>query len=191
MKLPEQIEAKRIILTGLNNPSFEIAKQIYAVVDKSRNRLREWLPWVDRTNSAEDEYTNFLVEWCKAHWEAEEGFAYLIISKETKQILGCVDIFNISQKNISGEIGYWLSDDAEGNGYMKEAVCALENESFNAGINRIVIKNDTKNLRSVHVTEQCGYVLEGVMRQNAWDEYHQRLYDTNIWAKLKSDWKKE
>ena len=73
---------------------------------------------------------------------------------------------------------------------MKEAVLALETEAFKAGINRIVIKNDTQNSRSMRVAEQCGYVLEGVMRQDAWDEYHQRLRDTNVWAKLKADWEK-
>ena len=58
-------------------------------------------------------------------------------------------------------------------------------------INRIIIKNDTHNLRSVHVAERCGYVLEGVMRQDLWDDYHGRLRDTNIWSKLKSEWEKE
>lgn len=191
MKLPEQIKAKRLILIGLTTPTFELAESLYAVIDKSRHTIKQWLPWADKTLCPEDEYTNFLVKWCQAHWENEEGFAYLIISKETDQILGCIDIFHVSQKNKSGEIGYWLSDDAQGYGYMQEAVRALETEAFNAGMNRLIIRNDTTNLRSVQVAERCGYILEGVMRQDAWDEYHQRLRNTNLWAKLKSDWESE
>lgn len=191
MKLAEQIETQRVVLVGLKKPTFELAEALYAVVDKTRDTIREWLPWPDKTHSAEDEYTNYLVNWCQDHWENEKGFAYIITSKETKQILGCIDIFHISQEDKSGEIGYWLAKDAQGYGYMQEAVRALEREAFEAGINRIIIRNDTKNLRSARVAERCGYVLEGIMRQDAWDEYHQRLRDTNLWAKLKSDWLRE
>lgn len=191
MKLPEQIDAQRVVLVGLTKPTFELAEALYAVVDKTRDTIREWLSWVDRTHCAEDEYTHYLVEWCLAHWKEEKGFAYLVCLKETNKILGCVDIFNVSEQDQSGEIGYWLSKDAQGHGYMQEAVRALESESFKAGFNRIIIRNDTQNLRSAHVAERCGYTLEGVMRQDAWDEYHKKLRDTNLWAKLKSEWKAE
>ena len=67
----------------------------------------------------------------------------------------------------------------------------MESEAFKNGINRIIIRNDTLNTRSAHVTERCGYVLEGVMRQDCWDKYHNCLRDTNIWSKLKSEWEKE
>ncbi len=190
MKLPESINAERIVLKGLTTPSFELAKSLYAVADKSRNTLREWLPWVDKTHSAEDEYTHYLVEWCQAHWKAETGFAYLVMLKETKQILGCIDFFNVSQEKKSGEIGFWLASDAVGHGYMQEAAHALEDAVFKVGFNRIVIRNDTKNLRSAYMSERCGYVLEGVMRQDRWNECHQCWRSTNIWSKLKSEWDK-
>ncbi len=190
MKLLEQINAERIILKGLKTPSFELANSLYAIVDKSRDTLKEWLPWAEKTDSAEYEYTHYLVEWCQAHWEADTGFAYMIMLKETNRILGCIDLFSVSQDKKSGEIGYWLASDARGHGYMQEAVHALEDEAFKVGFNRIVIKNDTKNLRSAHVSERCGYVFEGVMREDAWDEYHQRWRSMNIWSKLKSEWDK-
>ncbi len=189
IKLPKQINAERIVLKGLTTPSFKLAKSLYAVVDKSRDTLREWLSWVDNTRSA-DEYMHFLVEWCQTHWKTKAGFAYMIMTKETNQILGCIDLFHVSQENKTGEIGYWLASDAVGHGYMQEAVHALEDEAFKAGINRIEIRNDTKNLRSAHISERCGYVLEGVLRQDAWDEYHQRWRNTNVWSKLKSEWDK-
>ena len=189
MKLPEKIEAKRIILKR-PIPTFDLARVLYEIVDKSRETLREWQPWVDETHSPEDEYTHYLVEWCQSNWETEKGFAYLIEQKETGKIIGCIDIFHVSKENKSGELGYWLSNDAVGYGYMQEAVKALEKEAFEAGFNRIWLGNDTQNLRSVHVAERCDYRLEGVIRQEAWDEYHQRFRDTNMWSKLKEDWKK-
>ena len=190
MKLPEQIESERIILKK-SVPSFELAKKLYAVADKSRETLREWQPWVDKTNSPEDEYTHYLVEWCQKHWDEGTGFAYLIVLKETEGIIGCVDIYHISKEDKSGELGYWLSNDAVGHGYMQEALKILEKEAFNAGLNRIWLWNDTQNIRSVNVTKRLNYHLDGVMRQDAWDEVHQRFRDTNVWSKLKSEWEKE
>lgn len=191
MQLSEQIETERLILKHPLNPTFELAKELYAVVDESRNTLREWLPWPNKTNSPEDEFSGYLMGLYKKNWDNKTGCAYLIYHKETNRFLGVVDLMHISEENKSGEIGYWLSDKATGFGYMQEAVRALEAAAFQAGINRIVIRNDTQNLRSAHVAERAGYILEGIMRQDAWDDYHKRLRNTNIWAKLKSDWEKE
>lgn len=191
MQLPEQIDSERIILKHPIKPTFNLAENLYTIVNKSRNTLREWLPWVDKTNSVEDEFTGFLVGSCQKNWEEGCGFAYILYQKETNLPLGVVDLIHVHEKNKSAEIGFWLSDDAVGHGYMQEAVRALESEAFKNGINRIIIRNDTQNVRSVHVAKRCGYILDGVMRQDIWDDYHQHLRDTNIWSKLKSEWEKE
>ena len=182
MRLPEKIEADRCTLRGLREPSFDMAEKLYAKVNASRDRLCKWLPWVDTIRSVEDEYTRYLVEWCRAHWSAGIGFAYAIVLKGTEQVLGCIDIFNISWEDKSGEIGYWLGDDAVGCGYMQEAVQALEAEAFAAGLHRIVIKNDVNNLRSIHVAKRCGYVLEQILHKGAWNGY---LRDPAVWIKAK------
>lgn len=191
MQLPAQIESERIILKHPLKPTFKLAEELYAIVDESRATLREWLPWVDTTNSAEDELTSFLVGYCQKNWEEGCSFAYILYQKETNQILGVVDLIHVNEKNQSAEIGFWLSDEATGHGYMQEAVLALESEGFKNGLNRIIIRNDTLNIRSAHVAKRCGYILEGVMRQETWDDFHQCLRDTNIWSKLKSEWEKD
>ena len=188
MRLPEKIESERITLIHPIKPTFQLAEGLYAVVNKSRETLREWLPWVDKIHSVEDEFVGFLINVNQKSWIEEVGFGYLVYQKETNQILGVIDLIHVDKKNQSAEIGYWLSDDATGYGYMQESVHALENIAFKSGINRIIIRNDTQNTRSVHVAQRCGYVLEGIMRQNVWDDFHNCLRDTNIWSKLKSEW---
>ena len=182
-----QIESERIILKHPTKPTFQLAEEFYAIVDQSRKNLDEWLGWVHKTNSAEDEFLNFFINWSQKRWEEGTGFVYLIYQKESNEILGTVDLCHVDDKSQSGQLEYWLSDKAVGHGYMQEAIRALEDKAFQAGINRIMIMNDPQNVRSVHVAQKCGYTLEGVMRQNVWDGYHKRLADTNIWAKLKSD----
>ena len=61
MQLPEQIESERIILKHPINPTFELAETLYKIVDESRETLRKWLPWVDKTNSPEDEFAVFFI----------------------------------------------------------------------------------------------------------------------------------
>ena len=191
MQLPEQIDSERITLKHPIKLTFKLAENLYAIVNKSRNTLREWFSWVDKTNSAEDEFTGYLMGVYQKHWDEGSGFSYLIYQKTTDRVLGVVDLCHVKEKHHVAEIAYWPSDDATGHGYMQEAVHALESEAFKHGINRIIIKNDTQNVRSVHVAKRCGYILDGVMRQVAWDEVHQRFRDKNVWSKLKSEWEKE
>ena len=116
---------------------------------------------------------------------------YAIIYKN--QLVGCVGLLfypNCHQDwgKDSAEIGYWLSDDAVGYGYMTEAVKALETNAFKKGLNRIVIRTDAKNVRSDSVPKRCGYCLEGTLRSCRWDATHKRFTDIHIWSKLKSEW---
>jgi len=188
MNFPEKIETKRLLLKSLYPPTLELAKEHYEVINNSRETLREWLDWVDKTHAPEDTYQNYLLDWCQKNWESEKGYAYCIYPKSDYKIVGAIDFFNINPETKAGEIGYWLTSDVVGRGYMAEALVTFENTIFNLGFNRIVIKNDPKNLRSVHVAERAGYHLDGVMRQDAWNSYHKCLRDTNIFSKLKSEW---
>ena len=145
------------------------------------------MPWVDKTLSAEDEFSNYLASYSLNSWKNKSGFPYLIRLKETKELIGCIDLMAIDEQSKSGEIGYCLFDSAVGFGYMQETVKCLEKTAFEAGLNRIVIKNDTNNTRSVNVAKHCGYHLDGVMRQDKWNDITQKFRDTNVFSKLKSE----
>lgn len=186
MNFPNKIDSERIFLERPYPVTLELAKEIYAGVKSCRSYLGEWLPWANATYSLEDEMS-YLKDWCEAHWENGEGFAYLIREKETKKFLGIIDLLKVNQKHKSAEIGFWLLKDETGKGYMSEAVKALEKEVFKQGFNRIVIQNDTQNTPSANVAKNAGYHLDGVMRQDRWCEDKNRFRDSNIWSKLKSD----
>ena len=186
MKFDERIEGERIVLER-PKATFEQAKEIFALVEVSRAELRPWLDWCDKTKTPEDEFSGYLKGWCEDHWEKEEGFAYLIREKEMGAFCGTIDIFNIDQTCKRGEIGYWLGTPFVGKGYMLEAVKLLEKQSFEQGINRIVIHNDTENMRSVNVAKRAGYKLEGVLRQDKWSDYKKACFDVNVWSKLKGE----
>ena len=190
LNLPKQIRSARIVLEHPQKITFRLAEEIFGKVDLSRKTLREWLSWVDGTKRPEDRY-GWLINGVQKNWETGEGFAYLIRDKRTQAFLGVIDLMDYNEKHKSAEIGYWLSDDAVGYGYMTEAVKALEATAFKKGLNRIVIRTDIQNIRSDNVPKRCGYYLEGTLRSCKWDKIHKRFSDIHIWSKLKSDWKKD
>jgi RimJ/RimL family protein N-acetyltransferase len=185
MILSERIETRRLILER-PKPTFELAQEIYTYVQLSLNNLQPWLPWANSMDSVEGEFA-YLLNWCDKHWEERTGFPFIIRDKDIKRFLGVIDVIHIDEKNKIGEIGYWLQNNAMGQGYMREAVLAVEKQCFMAGLNRIEIRNDTRNEASANVARGAGYHLDGVLRQDKWSEYDKKFVDSNVWSKLKEE----
>lgn len=187
LKMPEKIKSEHIILTRPFPVTFELANEIFEKIDSSRNTLRQWLSHIDLTKKPEDRFPWLMNQIQK--WENGENFAYIIRDKKTHTLLGGIDLMHCNGEDKAAEIGYWLSNDAVGHGYVTEAVNILETTAFEKGFNRIIIRNDTQNVRSDNVPKRCGYHLEGTMRSLKWSEYWKSFRDINIWSKLKSEWK--
>lgn len=186
MNMPKEICSNDISLIFPENPAPEIVSEIYSAVMETMDLLKPWLPWATENYSLQDEI-NYLNDWCVAHWHENSGYAYLIRHNSDHKFLGMIDVVRADMKNKVAEIGYWLRKDAQGYGYMSQAVEALTNTCFAVGFNRVVIRNNTQNVRSVKVAERLGFHLDGVLRQDRWSDYFQEFTDTNVWSKLKSE----
>ncbi len=189
MSFPEKIDGERIVLERAV-PTFALATELLELVDESRDDLLPWLSWAEKNTAPEDEY-GYLLNWCDKHWQDDEGYAYVIRKKADGKLLGTVDFMKIDREWKCGEIGYWLRSSEVGNGYMHEAVALLEKEVFKQDFNRIVITNDTRNIRSANVAKRAGYHLDGVLRQDKISEVEKIFVSTNIWSKLKEEYKRD
>lgn len=156
---------------------------MFSYVEKDRARLEKFLPWVPFIKSAKDE-AKFIKSMDKA-WGAFSDFDYGIFRKADRLYVGNIGVHSISWKNHVAEIGYWILGDFEGQGYMTEAVRALEGALFKVGFNRVQIRCSTLNARSANVPRACGYTYEGTIRQDALDRGTFR--DTLVFSKLKSE----
>ena len=188
MNFAEKIIGEKILLEQ-TKPTFKLAKELIALVNTSRESLLPWLTWALKNKTAEDEF-DYLLNWCQKNKDDGVGCAYAIREKSSKRLVGTIDFFSIVQKDKCGEIGYWLGAEFVGKGYMHEAVMLLEKEIFNQGYNRIVIRNDTRNIRSTNVAKRAGYHLDGVLRQNHWSEYENCYTSSNVWSKLREEYEK-
>ena len=186
MEFSERIETERLILERPKPITFELAKEIYRVVDDSRDTLKVWLAWAEKTLSVEDEFIA-LHDYMDKRWEDKTGFAYLIRLKSTNEFLGMIDFVKVDEVKKVAEIGYWLGTHATGKGYMTEAVCTLETEAFKNGLHRVVIRNEVENIKSANVAKNAGYHLDGVMREDRINLQTGAFSDTNVWSKLATD----
>jgi len=175
---PEILESERIVL---KKHELSLAPLMFEFVDRDRERLRRFLPWVDTTTKVEDEvkYIQFALE----SWDQFTLFDYGIFRRGDDQYMGNIGFHSISWENERTEVGYWILGEFEGRGYMSEAVSALEKVGFEMGFHRIEIRCSAKNLRSAKVPERCGYTLEARLREDAIVSGDRR--DTLIFAKVK------
>ena len=87
--------------------------------------------------------------------------------KDVGHIVGTIKLGGVDAAHGSGELGYALDNDFQGQGLMTEAVHAIMDYGFTAlDLHRIWAIADVKNTASWHLLERVGMQREGVLRQN-------------------------
>ena len=159
------------------------AEQFYAILERDRERLAEFLPWVDTTNSVEDERASMPL-WAAFDPDKQIGCALTLDGV----IIGSIGLVHIARPERWAEIGYWIDSIWEGRGYVTAAVRELERLSFTElGLERIQIRADVANTRSRAVPERLGYTLEGILRR-ANLTGHGQIADHSLYSLLKPEW---
>lgn len=162
-------------------PQLESAQEIFNLIDKDREHLRTWLPWVDSTTSFEHTRQN-LAERIESFRQNEQAAFYGTLNGEVVASVGFVSL-----EDGVGEIGYWLLSQYNGRGLMTSFVKGCIDYGFNdLHLKQIVIKCAEGNLKSAAIPERLGFVLskktETTRIRN--DEEHHTL----IFTLDKSDW---
>ncbi len=133
--------------------------------NRDRAHLMPWEPlWPPDANSRRD--WRMRLEGWKRAWREGSGYAFLIFEREHKTLLGGIVLTHVRHGSArSGTLGYWLAADAQGYGYMSDAVarvCRFGEQEL--GLERIEAATVVENTRSQAVLERCGFEREGVAR---------------------------
>ncbi|MFZ4405246.1 MAG: GNAT family N-acetyltransferase [Pseudobdellovibrionaceae bacterium] len=176
------IETERIYL---RKHDLKQANIMFTHVNKDRRRLKKFLPWVDHVKTAEDEKK--YIKRTHKGWKENTLFDFSIFRKSDLKYMGNIGVHSIKWDRFLCEFGYWILGEFEGQGYMSDAVKALESELFGIGFNRIEIRCNNLNKRSANVPLACGYTHEGTLRQDDIDMG--KFRDTMVFGKLKNEWK--
>lgn len=170
---PDKVIGKRIYL---KKNVLADAQEMFLCVDSDRERLRTFLPWVDKTNTLEDEF-RFINS--SDVWNGKPMTSYGIFYKD--KYVGNITVHNIVYDDKRCELGYWLHGDYEGIGLMSEAVSILEGVLLSSGFKRVEIHCSEQNIRSIKVAERNGYRFEGKIKDQLPEAEH--LMDMMLFVK--------
>lgn len=154
---------------------------IWAVASGERERLGEWMPWVE-TNTSIDVQRSWL-EKVVAEPEGFEGCGIFMDG----ELAGGVGL-GWDPYRIAGEIGYWTRAAFEGRGLITRSVRELTRLAFeHIGLNRVVIRAGVENARSRAVPERLGYTQECLERGSG--RGLGGYYDIVVYAMFADEWK--
>jgi len=108
---------------------------------------------------------NYLLQRHDAlHAGASAPFA-IVLAGDRDHLLGSISLMRFSWKNARAEVGYWLAQDARGEGHTTRAVRLITAWGFvHLGLLRIDLVAATGNPASQRVAERCGFTSEAVLR---------------------------
>jgi len=139
------------------------AAKLKEAIDSSIGHLRAWMPWAHNEPQTLDEKVA-LLRGFRGRFDKDEDFVYAIFDREESKVLGGTGLHTRIGEH-AREIGYWIRADAEGNGYVTEAVAALTRVGFELeGLDRIEIRVEPENVRSRRIPERLGYAEEATLR---------------------------
>lgn len=136
-----------------------------ALREASREHLLPWEPkWPSHANSRSD-WRVRLRAW-RDSWFDDRGYGFLIFNTETNRLLGGISLTNVRRGSAqSADLGYWLGQDALGQGHMLDAVqtlCGWATDEL--GLARIEASTLEANTKSQRVLERAGFQREGIAR---------------------------
>ncbi|QMU27293.1 GNAT family N-acetyltransferase [Adhaeribacter radiodurans] len=109
----------------------------------------------------------YFVRQMSTDWQFKKVFEFGIWLLDTNQYIGDIALKNLEKRVPKGEIGYYLDAAAEGKGYASEALRAITVFGFETiGLNKVFIKMPVQNARSYRLAERCGFMREGLLRQD-------------------------
>ena len=173
-------EIKPDLKLSLSIPQY--AEELFQVIQKNRDFLKEWLPWLDDVKEISD--TREFIELQLQRFQQGEALHITIFYQE--KIVGLLGYNQIDRINSIGYIGYWLGEEYNRKGIMTQSVQELINigQTYYS-LNRIDIRCAIDNDRSRAIPERLGFKNEGVIRHAAkvYDQYQDHV----IYGLLKSD----
>lgn len=160
----------------------EDADEVFSLVDGDRERLREWMPWVDSTASPAD--TRAFIESARASQTDLDGLGIYVDGAYA----GGIGL-RVQPLNRHGEIGYWIGSAWEGRGLVTRACRALIRHAFDElNVHSVEIRVAPHNVRSRAIPERLGFTQEGVQREAGRTD-GQGFVDLIVYGILDREWR--
>jgi len=158
---------------------------IYAVVDRNKDHLMEFMHWMVPDYSREMAQEFFERSTKAADTTESLGFG---IFRDT-DLLGSIGFVHFDELAGKTEIGYWIDQGEEGKGIVSAACKTLIDFAFDElGMNRIEIRCSAENTRSAAIPKRFGFKHEGHLREAEFR--NGKLHDFLVFGLLKAEWER-
>lgn len=162
----------------------EHAAELAALIDQNRARLREWLPWLDRSRSAAD--SESFIRFCLESEAARKTFTAGIW--HGGRLAGVASYHPVDWGNRKVSLGYWVGAEFGRKGLATQAARALTCHAFDGlDLNRVEIHCAMGNFPSQRVAQAVGMTREGTLREA--ECLYGRFVDHHVYAILKAEWR--
>ncbi len=159
------------------------ATELFALVEKNRSYLRQWMSWLDDHRQESD--TRAFLQDCLSGYKSGKSHRWALLADG--EIVGTLGLENIQRLHRRAEIGYWISQAHQGSGCVTAAVRAVIDYAFSEQkLNLLEIRAATENQKSRGVARRVGMTHEGVLREREWLYDHH--VDHAIYTILSSEW---
>ena len=108
----------------------------------------------------------------------DKAYSYLIFQNDKNKLIGEININNIQRGVVqSCSIGYWISENKMGLGYMRESISILKDFIFNdLKLHRIEAACLPRNMRSLRTLLKSEFEIEGHAKKylkinGAWEDH--------------------
>ena len=161
MDVPEDLLGERVVV---RRPRWADAEALWQAVDSSRAHIGRWMAWPRHYTSLDNAFD--FVARRNAAWDPRGERQMLIFERHDQRLLGGIGLNPLPRSVRAFEVGYWLRQDAEGRGYMRESVQLVTRLAFGPlQASRVAIRVHPENLRSRRVAEGLGFQVEGIARK--------------------------
>lgn len=157
---------------------------LFKLVDKNRDYLKEWLPWLDNVSCSEDIRT--FINNSYKRMSDNEGFDLGIVYKNS--LVGVIGFHNYDKDKKAISLGYWIDEKYSRRGLITKTCKYLINyafDKFNMGF--VEIHTAKNNAKSKSVAQKLGFFLEKEISNAEW--LYDHSVDHQVFTMKKEDWK--
>ena len=155
---------------------------IFEAIDRNRDFLNQWLPFVDYTQNKSD--TENFIETVVNQPGRKRDEVYSIWYKQ--EFAGLIGFKETDWINRKTELGYWLAERMQGKGIVTTCMEKLLRFAFQKlNMNRVQVKVAVNNSKSAAIPKKLGFKFEGIEREG--ERHKNRYLDLEVYSLLKSD----
>jgi ribosomal-protein-serine acetyltransferase len=181
LEIPEQFETERLLISNYQEGD---GNEFYQLLLSNCDHLQEEIGETKTLKTVEDAEEYVRIK--RIAWLSRERLVPKIVVKSTGRMIGQLWIEPKWDRMIF-EIGYFVEEKSQGNGYVTEAVKKMIEFLFTGlGANKLEIHAKATNTRSTGVAKRCGFTKEAQLRERGRTNEGE-IVDLEIYGLLRSE----